>query len=135
MSAPTLAPAPAILEVPRETFGNALHQARLIWQKCKDSTSKPEEMSLTARYYLTEDGQSGFGVTTDGELIGVFSLERGRGDQLVAAAILMGARRLDCFDGYLPKLYARHGFSEYDRKPNWTPGGPDVVWMTLDGTR
>lgn len=69
-------------------------------------------------------------MTSEGVLIGVFSLVRGRGDALVAGAVAHGARHLDCFDGYLPTLYARHGFAESHRESNWTPGGPDVVYMT-----
>jgi hypothetical protein len=54
---------------------------------------------------------------------------RGRGDALVSDAIARGAKHLNCFDGYLPTLYARHGFVEVRREPNWTEGGPDIVYM------
>jgi len=84
-----------------------------------------------AACYLSADRLSGYAIRADGELVGVFSAVRGRGDDLVRDAIRNGATRLDCFDGYLPALYERHGFVETDREPNWTPGGPDVVYMTL----
>lgn len=91
----------------------------------------------TTRYYLSTDNQSGFatrpvadGVRWDRELVYVFSLERGRGDAIVRAAIDHGgATYLDCFEGHLTDLYRRHGWAEYSREPNWTPGGPDVVYM------
>jgi hypothetical protein len=51
---------------------------------------------------------------------------------LVVDAIDAGARSLDCFDGYLPTLYARHGFAETHRVANWPPDGPDVVYMRLE---
>lgn len=80
-------------------------------------------------YYLSEDFDSGYAIRANGELVHVFSRVPGRGDQLVESAVENGAYRLDCFDGYLPSLYARHGFVEYDREDNWTPGEPDVVYM------
>jgi hypothetical protein len=82
-------------------------------------------------YYLSATRLAGFGVTDSGELIGVFSLVKGFGPLLIAEAIENGAHRLDCFDGFLPEYYARFGFRETSRVPNWTPGGPDVVFMAL----
>lgn len=62
-----------------------------------------------AHCYLTGDEQSGFAVDpNDGEFMGLFSGVPGRGDYLVALAIALGATWLTCYDGYLPKLYARH---------------------------
>ncbi|GAA0945999.1 hypothetical protein [Actinocorallia libanotica] len=113
------------LEIFRAMLGHARNESALI----ADMTSTPEQMPETATYYVSADGRSGFGVAHNGELIGVFSLERGRGEALVSHAVANGARRLDCFDGYLPKLYARHGFWEVARVANWTPGEPDVVFM------
>ena len=81
--------------------------------------------------YTSADGLSGYGVRLDGELVGVFSTVKGRGDELVESAKANGAWRLDCFDGYLVRLYSRHGFEEYNRVPNWTPGAADVVFMAL----
>lgn len=80
-------------------------------------------------YYLTDDLSSGFAVTADGELVGVFSTVKGRGDYLLGSAVNVGARRLDCFDGYLTGFYASHGFRVVKRERNWVPGGPDVVYM------
>lgn len=53
----------------------------------------------------------------------------GYGGRLVGDALHNGAEVLDCFDGFLPEFYARHGFVETSREPNWTPGAPDVVYM------
>lgn len=85
----------------------------------------------TADFYLTEDGKSGFGIKPDGELVAVFSLVRGRGPELMRHAVYRGATRLDCFDGHLPQFYSQHGFVETSRERNWSPGGPDVVFMAL----
>lgn len=93
-----------------------------------DAPTGTDLASVGARCFLSTDGQSGY-VIVAGDLRLVFSTVRGRGDALVASAILHGARTLDCFDGYLPTLYARHGFRVIRREANWTPGGPDVVFM------
>lgn len=81
--------------------------------------------------YLHSDKCSGFAVAADGELVGVFSTVRGRGSDILTAALGAGAARLDCFDGFLPNLYKRFGFVETAREANWTPGEPDVVYMAL----
>lgn len=117
--------------VSRDMFKMAFEAAREASPIIRDSTSDMSgEPYLThSTYRLSLDGRSGYVVRPDGELVFVFSLERGRGNYLVGKAILDGATRLDCFDGYLPSLYARHGFREVKREANWTDGGPDVVWM------
>ena len=101
----------------------------------KDNTSPAAEIADSipnGNYYLSDDGNSGYAIDPSGYAGGLFSTVKGRGDMLVKSAIGNGARNLDCFDGYLPKLYARHGFVEYKREANWTPGGPDVVFMHLN---
>lgn len=89
----------------------------------------PRSLPIDARPYIAPDEQSGYIVRADGEIVGLWSAAPGRGDALVRDAVESGGSHLDCFDGYLPRLYGRHGFVEIAREPNWTPGGPDVVWM------
>lgn len=81
-----------------------------------------------AKCFLANDCQSGF-VIRNGDLQTVWSILKGRGDQIVTNAIRQGAITLDCFDGYLPTLYAKYGFKEIKREANWNEGGPDVVYM------
>ena len=61
---------------------------------------------------------------------------------MLREAIRLGGSKLDCFDGYLPKFYARNGFQETKREPwnddfapaDWdyeTMGRPDIVFMAL----
>lgn len=113
-----------------DTLRGAQRESTLI----ADATTHADDLTLYVadRAYLTEGGLSGYVVRDTGELVGVFSRVRGQGDTLVRSAIYHGATHLDCFDGYLPTLYGRHGFTETHREGNWTPGGPDVVYMTLD---
>lgn len=119
----------------QDTRGDYSTALRLAWElrpeiaaSCTDYRD-PIALPAGAQCHTARSGLSGFAVTPDAELIGVFSAVRGRGDDIVRAAIAAGATHLDCFDGYLPALYARHGFVETRREPNWTPGGPDVVYM------
>lgn len=84
---------------------------------------------------------AGFAIREDGELVNVFSLTHGRGDEIVQQAIREGAKRLDCYDGHLVRLYKRNGFVETGRvpwdwqyaDPRWRKewGEPDVVFMEL----
>lgn len=118
--------------VDHSIFELAIADARAASRTIRDATSPSEEYPrFGADYYLTPDRLSGYGVDCVGELIGLFSLVRGRGSALVAQAIEDGASSLDCFDGFLPGFYAQHGFVEYQRAPNWDPEGPDVVSMFL----
>lgn len=124
--------APATLAiVDGDMFGRYFEGARSGSSLIREATSPfdPADNPADTVYLLTLDGMSGCAIRPDGELVYVFSLERGRGDILVGAAVKNGATHLDCFDGYLPSLYARHGFEEWVRDENWTPGGPDVVFM------
>lgn len=88
----------------------------------------PEELDRF-RTFLSPGGKSGFAIKPDGDLINVFSSEKGQGANLMRDAIDAGPKKLDAFDGYLPKLYKKYGFNELKREANWTPGGPDVVYM------
>lgn len=96
------------------------------------ATSDFEHVAGTT-YWASPAGMSGYAVRNDGELVYVFSLERGRGAELVASAIHNGASHLDCFDGYLVTLYSHAGFAKVTSLPNWTDGEPDVVYMARPG--
>ena len=121
----------AVHPVHHVLYTGALRQARRISDRIADATSKPEEMPRDARYFVTADFRSGFGIDADGTFIGLFSLVKGRGEVLVQAALRAGADKLDCFDGFLPEYYKQFGFVETERVANWTPGEPDVVFMAL----
>lgn len=97
--------------------------------------------------YLAPDGKSGYAIKPDGELISVFSKEKGRGKELVKSAVESGAKKLDAFDigGKLPKLYGKY-FDEVGRLPfddkyapkDWnykTLGRPDVVDMKVNPSK
>lgn len=120
--------------VTRDEFGAAFNYVRNVSSLVRGATSSFDpETETPSSYFLSEDEISGFAVRNDGELVFVFSLVKGRGDDLVRAAIALGAVYLDCFDGYLPTLYSRLGFRVDCHTPNWRRGGPDVVYMSLPG--
>lgn len=129
----TSAAEPAI--VSRDTFKRFFEEARRVSPIIRESTSSMDgEPYLThSTYRIALDGRSGYVVRPDGELVFVFSLEPGRGRGIVERAKRDGAVYLDCFDGYLVDFYGRHGFVEVKRVANWTPGEPDVVYMSLPG--
>lgn len=63
--------------------------------------------------YLSEDGESGFGVKPNGDIVSVFSSKKvkGRAHHMLEMAVYEGGgRQLDCFDIYLTKIYETHGF-------------------------
>jgi len=123
------APADQLHVVPRDTFVRHLANVMAVHPEVAANLTAPAELA-EGTFYLTTDGASGFGVTWEGELVGLFSTVRGRCADLLDQAVKIGATELNCFDdGRLPGIYARHGFVEYDREPNWTPGGPDVIYM------
>ena len=101
--------------------------------------------------YLSEDGESGFGIKPNGDIVSVFSSKKvkGRAHHLLEMAIYEGVgRQLDCFDIYLTKIYEAHGFKpvakmkwddEYipegwnkDNFKDYNNGEPDVVFMVYD---
>lgn len=111
-------------------FRYAFDLARKASARVHAATS-PFEASDGMRCYLNSDATAGYVIRADGELTNVFSTRRKQGDDIMRHALADGARRLDCFDGYLVGFYSRHGFEIVRREPNWTPGGPDVVFMAL----
>ena len=109
----------------------------------------PEEYKQM-RLFTAENGQSGFALKPDGDIVSVFSSEKGSLAGLMKLAIQNGGNKLDCFDTMLPKIYKKFGFIEVDRvkwneeyKPadwdkeffkQWNNGEPDVVYMKLRQT-
>jgi len=90
----------------------------------------PEEYA-EMRTFLSPDGNTGFAIRPDGDVVSVFNAgpTKGAGRAAMEEAIKQGGTKLDAFDGFLPGYYNQFGFQEVRREPNWTPGGPDVVYM------
>jgi hypothetical protein len=104
------------------------------------------------RLFMAEDGNAGFALKEDGDIISVFSSKgTGAGRAIMETAIAAGGRKLDAFDTILPDFYAVHGFKGTSRlawndeiamadMPSWDKqafaefngGEPDVVFMAYD---
>ena len=109
----------------------------------------PEADYQSMRLFVTKDGESGFALKPDGDIVSVFSIP-GNGEfrGLMETAVAAGGRKLDCFDTVLPTAYAPHGFkaaarlswSDEQAPPDWDKakyakfnnGEPDVVFMARD---
>ncbi len=124
-------------EVDAKAFALYFNASRAVSDVIRESCSTFESIDARgadwegARFFLSTANRAGYCVKGDGELVLVHSLDKGRGDAIVTDAIANGATFLDCFDGYLPTLYGRHGFVEWHREANWDADGPDVVFMEL----
>lgn len=108
----------------------------------------PVEDYQGMRLFIAESGKSGFAIKPDGDIVSVFSMEKGSGRSVMEAAIAAGGKKLDAFDTILPEFYGEHGFVEAARIPwndEFSPAGwnkdtfkkfnngePDVVMMVLD---
>nr|DAN37755.1 MAG TPA: hypothetical protein [Caudoviricetes sp.] len=106
----------------------------------------PEEYKQM-KLYTAENGKSGFALKSDGDIVSVFSVEKGSLAGMMNLAIQNGGKKLDCFDTFLPKIYKKFGFEEVNRvkwneeyKPKdwdkdffkqYNNGEPDVVYMKL----
>lgn len=96
-----------------------------------------------AKIITLNEGKTGCVITSDGDLKNVFNnAGKGEGGKIIELAINNGAKKLDCYDGFLPDHYKKFGFEEVSRvkwddqyaPPNWnykTGGRPDIVFMEL----
>lgn len=131
------------IRVSRQAFKNALER----WAKENPERAAFVTLDIpeTATYRLTIDGNAGFGVTQDGELIALFNhtAPDGTGAKLIERAKETGeVDHLWCFDGKLVEIYKSHGFEVAERFP-WDEskapeawnyekfGQPDLVKMEL----
>lgn len=113
----------------------ALIIADAFWATAKEVEDHAEQVAEFYRerckLFLAMDGNTvagGFGVL-NGELIGLFAWPGTWGVWLLLRAMDEGATRLNCFDGFLPEYYAKYGWREVRREPNYEAGGPDVIYM------
>lgn len=117
-----------VFKVTGRRFLNATFSIHKIWELMNKNITMPPRMD--AQFYLDAHAERGYGVGVDGELVALWCLVRGQGEQLVKSAVANGAKWLTCYDnGFLVQFYTRCGFNEVGRKANWVEGQPDVVRM------
>lgn len=117
-------------DVYESTFRVALDRARRN-KRVDAALGRIEELSAPV-FYLSSDQFTGFAIGSDGTLGLLFNVgPAGRGVGAVSRAVVEGARRLDCFDPWLPVWYERQGWRVTHREDNWTSGGPAVAYMEI----
>lgn len=101
------------------------------------------------KLFMSEGGEAGCAVTPSGDIVSVFNnpkigTKKGVAGHMLEIALQNGGKRLDCFDGFLPKLYSKYGFvpvakvkfnKEYAPE-GWNferDGEPDVVFFAHNG--
>lgn len=84
---------------------------------CCVSEQNPHFME-GSKMFMTQDGQTGFAVKPDGDIVGVFNNGNKRGalKTIMPMAVANGGDRLDCY-GKLAGLYSRFGFVPTGRSP------------------
>lgn len=95
-----------------------------------------------AALYLSKDGKVGGALQPDGDMGNLFNNggPKGAATEVLIGMLADGGKTADCFDGYLPTLYANFGLREVGRMkfnrefapPNWNyerDGEPDVVFL------
>jgi hypothetical protein len=110
----------------------------------------PEDEYEGMRLFMTPDGDAGYALKPDGDVVSAFSggANKGVANNLLLHSIEQGGKKLDAFDTVLPDLYSTMGFRESARipwddneaPPDWDKelfgafnnGEPDVSFMNYD---
>jgi DNA topoisomerase IB len=152
-------PAPDYLELQGANAAKAFRE-QITAAKAASATGAavyvyPTEDYANMRLFLTDDGNAGFAVKPDGDIVSLFNKPGGLKGITFSAlnlAVQAGGRKLDAFDTVLPKLYSEAGFTvrsrlkwdESQAPAGWNKTGilgkfnngePDVVFMTFDPDR
>ena len=150
-------PAPEFIELPptqeaARRFRNSISEAKKsMGTKGLSVDVYPVDEYQNMRLFLAKDGLSGVAVKPDGTIVSVFKNDNApsySADALMEVAISAGGNKLDAYDTFLPKIYARHGFKvtdrltwddqfrpdgwSYDFFKDFNGGRPDVVMMEYD---
>lgn len=133
-------------QVPRHAYARARTAADPRLRSHLDPVDVGDLDEMGAKTFLSEDGRSGFYLTPNGEIKGVFWAEgapQNMQRSLIYRAIAEGGRTTSEFDGMLVRAYERFGFrpvgiEEFNplRAPEgWTPahGSPPVVHLEYQG--
>jgi len=109
-------------------FSNAMNNVKKEHREYLTWYSWEEYKNEGVRLYLAEDGSTGYGITKDGTLISLFSVEgKHNGAKAIRSAIENGATNLECFDGKLPTIYSRYGFTVVERY-SWDDSLAPATW-------
>lgn len=108
-----------------------------------------EILDSGGQIFLSDDGATGYILTGEGDFGGLFANKAkgaapGAGTAALVDGIVRGAKTLDCFEPFLPRLYNQFGFKAKDAlafADEYAPDGwefekygrPDVVFMEYRG--
>jgi hypothetical protein len=108
-------------------------------------TDHTDEEYDKGEVYLSDDGLTGIAMINGDESVNLFNNSGSPNAAFMALQLILlrGARRCDCFDGKLVKLYQHFGFVEVRRvkfDDAYAPDGwdydklgrPDIVYMELE---
>ena len=141
----------------RDIDAEKFSEAVLAVRKAHEKSGLDKQLTLYSvqdyrkmRMFLGREGTAGFALQGD-NIVSVFAhplLARGASPNLLDWAVQKGGRRVDIFDTYLPKLYAREGFRtvarmlwdeqyspvgwNYEAMKQFNNGRPDVIFMAYD---
>jgi hypothetical protein len=106
-----------------------------------------------AKLFLSENGEAGIAVASDGHIFSLFKNNNickennvvNVAAKMMLVALANGGKKLDCFDGFLPNLYSTFGFEPvakirfYKELTSGVPwnykrdGTPDLIFMKHNG--
>ena len=145
--------APTLIELPQTLESAGMFSEAITNSKNASDFGAAVYVYPTAEYrdmkmFITEDGNSGFAIKDDGDIVSVFSNGGGAVHAMLELAVEQGGTKLDAFDTVLPSLYKVSGFKEVGRdswneqyKPDdwdkstfseFNQGEPDIVYMEYD---
>ncbi len=87
----------------------------------------------TMKLFATPDGNAGFAIKSDGDLVSAFNYNTGKErivNGMLALGVQLGGTKLDAFDTTLPDIYAINGFKVVRREP-WNDTMKPAGWGTL----
>lgn len=119
------------IAVDRSTFAAAISAASPYRKGNSTVADMLGEVPDDGVFVLSHDRLTGFAVAEGDELRCLFNVgPAGRGGEACDLAKDLGARRLDCFEGFLVDFYAAHGWTVYCTEDNWDgPEFPKVAFM------
>lgn len=101
------------------------------------------------KLFISDGGEAGMAVTHEGDIVSVFNnpnigTKKGVAGHMLEIALQNGGNKLDCFDGFLTKLYSKYGFEPVARMKfsreyapeGWNferDGEPDVLFFAHNG--
>ncbi len=91
-------------------FVRAIEKARAKSRFGTSVTAYSNAKYVGMRLFVTDNGESGFALKPDGDIISAFSGGGNAAGAMLQTAVAAGGTKLDAFDTVLPWIYAPHGF-------------------------